>query len=83
MKKPKFQVGDRVLHKRSGKIYTVLDRVHNKAVATYEIKTYKNGGTSISPTTIAEHWTYKLDDGRSWRYAENLLEHLSAIIVPD
>ena len=72
--KPKFQVGDTVVHKRSGKIYTVLDRIYNKAVATYAIKVYTNGKTSTSPTTIAEHWTYKLDDGRSWRFAESLLE---------
>jgi hypothetical protein len=71
---PKFQIGSCVLHKRSGKIYTVLDRKHNKAIATHAIKVYTDGTTSTSPTTIAEHWTYKLDDGRSWRYAENLLE---------
>ncbi|MBN3946753.1 MAG: hypothetical protein HWQ38_09750 [Nostoc sp. NMS7] len=71
---PKFKVGDRVLHKRSGKTYTVLDRVHHKAVATHAIKVYEDGTTSTSPTTIAEHWIYKLDDGKSWRYAENLLE---------
>lgn len=72
--KPKFQVGDRVLHKRSGNVYTVLDRVHNKAEVAHQMKVYSDGTTSTSPTTIAEHWTYKLDDGKSWRYAENLLE---------
>ena len=71
---PKFKEGDRVLHRRSGKVYTVLDRVHNKAVATHAIKVYENGTTSTSPTTIAEHWTYRLNDGRSWRYGESLLE---------
>lgn len=71
---PKFEVGDRVLHKRSGKVYTVLDRVHNKAVATYAIKVYENGTTSTSLTTIAERWTYRLNDGKSWRYGESLLE---------
>ncbi|MBN3993856.1 MAG: hypothetical protein HWQ36_26080 [Nostoc sp. NMS2] len=79
MIEPKFQVGDRVLHKRSGKTYTVLDRVYNKAVATHAIKVYTNGTTSTSPTTIAEHWTYKLDDGHSWRYAESLLEYIKAL----
>ena len=72
---PKFNVGSRVLYRRSGKIYTVLDYKHNKAVATHAIKVYENGITSASPTTIAEHWTYKLDDGKSWRYAESLLEN--------
>lgn len=74
MIEPKFQVGDRVLHKRSGKIYTILDCKHNKAAVTHAIKVYANGTTATSPTTIAEHWTYKLDDGRSWRYGESLLE---------
>lgn len=73
--KPKFQVGDRVLHKRTGKIYTISDRVHNKPVATHAIKVHADGTTSTSPTTIAEHWTYKLDNGKSWQYAENLLEY--------
>ncbi len=42
---PKFQVGERVLHKRSGKIYTVLDRVHNKAEPAYQTKVYTDGTT--------------------------------------
>jgi hypothetical protein len=53
MMQPKFSVGDRVLHKRSGKIYTVLDRKHNKAIATHVIKVYTDGKTAVSPTTIA------------------------------
>jgi hypothetical protein len=71
---PKFQVGDTVIHKRSGKGYTVIDCKHNKPVATHAIKVHTNGKTSIEPTTIAEHWTYKLDDGHSWRHGESLLE---------
>ncbi|MCC5618820.1 hypothetical protein LC605_27780 [Nostoc sp. CHAB 5836] len=74
---PKFKVGDRVLHKRSCKIYTVLDSKHHKAIATHAIKVHTDGTTSTSPTTIAEHWTYKLDDGRSWRYGESLLESIA------
>lgn len=74
MIKPKFQVGDRVLDKRSGKIYTILDCKFHEAIATHAIKVYADGTTAVSPTTIAAHWIYKLDDGHSWRYAENLLE---------
>ncbi|MHC5939273.1 hypothetical protein [Nostoc sp.] len=71
---PKFKVGDRILHKCSGKIYIVLDRIHNEAEVAYQMKVYTDGKSTIEPTTIAEHWTYKLDDGKSWWYVENLLE---------
>lgn len=79
MIEPKFQVGDRVRNKRSGEIYTILDRKHNQAAATHTIKVYADATTSTSPTTIAEHWTYKLDDKSSWRYTESLLELVSDI----
>lgn len=74
MKDPKFQPGDRVRHERSGKIYTILDCKFHEAIATHAIKVYADGTTAVSPTTIAAHWIYKLDDGHSWRYAESLLE---------
>jgi hypothetical protein len=76
MKKPKFRVGDLVKSRRGN--FHIVDCKHNPAVATLAIKVYTGGGTSTNPTTITEHWTYKLDDGKSWRYSEGVLESLIA-----
>jgi hypothetical protein len=78
---PRFKVGDAVLHRRSGKIFKVVDCVHNKPTATVAIKTRTDGSIDVSPTTISEHFSYKLNDGRYWRFTEEILE--SAIPCPN
>lgn len=72
--KPKYKEGDRVRHKRSGKIYSVVDCHFFQPIATHAFKVKKDGMIEVSPTTIAAHWQYKLDDSKSWRHAESLLE---------
>lgn len=76
MLQPKFKVGDKVLHTRTGRILTVLDCKHNPAIVTYAIKVRTNGACDASPTTMSEYWSYKLSDGKHWRYAEEVLEHV-------
>lgn len=78
---PRFKVGDVVLHRCSGKIHKVLDCVHNKPMATVAIKVRTNGATDVSPTTISEYFAYKLDNGKYWRFTEELLD--SAMPCPN
>ena len=72
--KAKFRVGDKVLKKRTGKVHTVLDSVYSPPSVAHTIKVYANGETKIEPTTIAAHYSYKIDDGKSWRHTEPTLE---------
>ena len=72
--KPKFQVGDRVLKKKTGKVHTILDCIYFKPVATHAIRVDGNGKVVSEPTTISGRYQYKIDDGRNWRHAESTLE---------
>lgn len=74
----KFKVGDKVCHKRTGRILTVIDCKYNPAVVTCAIRVRIDGSIDTSPTTICEYWSYKLNDGKYWRYWEELLEHVES-----
>lgn len=78
MLQAKFKIGDKVVHKRTGRTLTVLDCKHNPPRLTLAVKVRTNGALDASPTTISEYWSYKLSDGKAYRYVEELLEHVNA-----
>lgn len=71
---PKFKVGDRVVHRRTGRVLTVLDVRHQIPVVTPAIVVLEDGSSKIEMKAINEYYSYKLNDGHCWRYQECLLE---------
>jgi hypothetical protein len=73
----KFRVGDKVLKKRTSKVHTILDSVYSPPVSTHVITVYVDGRRKTELTTISAYYSYKIDDGKSWRYTERTLESRS------
>ena len=71
MLKPKLRIGDKVKTHRG--IFRIIEMKKQEAIATHAIKIRPDGSILVSPTTISEHWTYRLDDGHIWRFAEDIL----------
>lgn len=74
MNNPKFQIGQQVLHPRSGRILTVRMRKYNRATKTHAIMVRPNGASYVKLVTLPEYWSYKLSDGKAYWYQEEVLE---------
>ncbi len=69
---PKFEVGDTVRHKRTGKVAKILKRSLENACVMPIIKVVDKK-TESDVTTFAPFWLYQIADG-SYLHAEETLE---------
>ena len=77
--KPRFEIGQKVLHSRSGRMLQVLNRKFRHAVKTQAIKVGFNGATYIEDAILPDYWAYKLNDGRAYWYMEEVLTEAPTI----
>ncbi len=74
MNNPKIEIGQQVLHPRTGRVLRVLKRKFNRAVKTKAIKVGINGACYIEDVSLPDYWSYKLSDGKAYWYQEEILE---------
>jgi hypothetical protein len=71
--KPRFEIGQKVLHSRSERVLQVLKRKFNHAVKTQAIMVGTNGACYVEDVTLPDYWSYKLSDGKAYWYWEEVL----------
>lgn len=74
MNNPKFEIGQHVIHSRTGRRLQVLQRRYNKPITTIAFVTREDGTIDRKLVTLSDCWAYKLSDGKAIYYWENTLE---------
>jgi hypothetical protein len=72
MNNPKFEIGEEVLHPRTGRVLRVLRRRFNRAVKTQAIMVRPNGASYVKVVTLPDFWSYRLSDDKYWYWEEVL-----------